>query len=164
MSGVPLPTRRAPILLLLIAIAGCDGDQQEIARLARQQLEQQAAQNDAVLRQSQQLTQAAQDLVEADAQARREVIHLQEQLQSDSARERQSLDRQRDELEAERRQLARDRHREPILAAAILHAGLQGLQRGFLSPVSETVHRLPGAVLQKLSCRRPLRRLPGRSR
>lgn len=50
------------------------------------------------------------------------MIQLQTDLQRESWTERRSLDRQHECLELERRQIAHQRHRDPIIAAAILNA------------------------------------------
>jgi hypothetical protein len=71
---------------LLLAVAGCEGDRE----LRRMQAE---------------VNRAASELVVQDAQARRDWLRLQEQ------------------LEAERSRLAGQRYRDPILAQAILQIG-----------------------------------------
>ena len=118
------PNRILRTIPLLILVAGCTGNRQELADLAGQHLQQQAAHNEALLEQTEHLTGAAQELVEADAQARRELIRAQERLQTQLSSERQNLDCQRGDLESERRELAQQRHREPMLAAAIMQGAL----------------------------------------
>jgi hypothetical protein len=70
------------------------------------------------------LIQVQQDLVDRDAQCRRELNALQHKSQSAILAERQSIDRQREDLEADRRNIADKRHRAPIVAAAISQIGL----------------------------------------
>ena len=65
-----------------------------------------------------------QDLVDRDAECRQELNALQQEMQSAIQVERQSLDRQREGLEAERRRIAGERQRAPIIAAAITQVGL----------------------------------------
>ncbi len=88
------------------------------------------------------VTEATQELVKADAKARQEVIAVQRELVERDAEGRQelntlqkdtqkhvqqqgqSLDRQREQMEAERRQLAQQRNRDPIIASAIKSLGI----------------------------------------
>ncbi len=70
------------------------------------------------------LVRIQQDLVDRDAECRQELNALQQETQSAIQVERQSLDRQREGLEAERRQVAGERQRAPIIAAAIAQVGL----------------------------------------
>ncbi|MBI1313079.1 hypothetical protein GC176_17455 [bacterium] len=67
-----------------------------------------------------QVTAGSRALVEADAKARGEIIGLQRDIQS----ERAAIGQQRDRLEAERKQLADERHTAPIVAEAITKSGL----------------------------------------
>jgi hypothetical protein len=106
---------------LILTVAGCgETPDERLADLTRQSLEQQARQNDRLMDQSQRLTEAAKDLVAADAQARQEFVALNRDLQA----ERASIDRQREDMERERRELAAQRHRDPIIAQAIDTAGV----------------------------------------
>ena len=70
------------------------------------------------------LIQVQQDLVDRDAQCRLELNALQQESQSAIQMERQSIDRQRENLEADRRDIAEERHHAPIVAAAISQIGL----------------------------------------
>ena len=78
------PRHRAMILALLMMTAGCgdapDYRDQRLAEFAQQTMEEQRKQNDriadqseAVVRESSQLVEAAKELVEHDAQTRREI-------------------------------------------------------------------------------------------
>ena len=62
----------------------------------------------------------ASQLVESDSKARTELAALQRDLQQDQA----EIGRQRDQLETDRRQIAEQRHRDPLIAAAITSIGL----------------------------------------
>jgi hypothetical protein len=57
---------------------------------------------------------------EADARAREAMTVMQEKLRGDQA----EVGRQRDQLEVERRTIADQRHRDPLVAAAIIDFGL----------------------------------------
>jgi hypothetical protein len=70
--------------------------------------------------QSQRIADATEELIAADAQARQEFSELSQGLQA----ERASIDRQHESLEEERRKIAGQRHRDPIIAAAISSCGL----------------------------------------
>ena len=59
-------------------------------------------------------------MVEADSKARTELAALQRDLQQDQA----EVGRQRDQLEGDRRDIAAQRHRDPLIAAAITNIGL----------------------------------------
>lgn len=100
------PTSLSALLLLtaaiLITTAGCDNDDDRMWRLSRD------------------VTQASRELVAADSEARREMIVVHRELQE----ERQSLDRQHEHLEDERREIAARRHRDPLVANALLMTGL----------------------------------------
>jgi hypothetical protein len=87
--------------------------------LAQQSLAQQARQSEQLAQQSRQVTEAARQLVAADAQARQELVAGMTQLQQRIQTQRGEFDRQRDTLERERRELAAQRGRDPIIAQAI---------------------------------------------
>jgi hypothetical protein len=126
------PPRHTLLVVLTLTLIGCRSAQDErLADFARQAAEQQTRQNErmaqqsqAVVQQSQRLTEAAQELVERDAEARRELVEAQHQLHSGIASERVSVDRQREDLETERREMAAQRGRDPIIAAALEGLGV----------------------------------------
>lgn len=70
--------------------------------------------------QSEVVAEASRQLIEADAQARQELIGLQGNLQDQQA----EIGAQRDALEQERRDVARQRQRDPIIAAAVTGVGV----------------------------------------
>ncbi len=96
----------APLILLTAAavlpLTGCGNDDDRMWEL------------------SQEITEASRELVEADAEARKEIVEIHRDLQE----ERAGLDRQHEELEAERREIATQRHRDPLIAHALLTTGL----------------------------------------
>jgi hypothetical protein len=121
-------TRRIPALLLVltlvIPICGCGSEPDDrYEQLVEKTLEQQAAQNQAMAKQSQEVAEASRQLVEGDAKARREMAAMHRDLQTGLQSERKNIDRQHDELEKERRQIAAQRHRDPIVAQAIIQVG-----------------------------------------
>ena len=127
--------RMSAALLTLLAIVGCspapDMRDQRLAEFAKQSVAQQAQQNDhlarqsqAVVEQSQKLAEAGRELVAQDAAARREMVSAQQGLNAQLNQQRATIDAGRDDLEQERRQIAEQRHRDPIVSASIQTAGL----------------------------------------
>lgn len=131
-----------PILLLTLILTGCSSSDDRLVELGEQSCERQAEQNQTIAEQSRafaettrrfveaevetrgELSRIQQDLVERDAQCRLELAALHKETQAAMQVERQSVDRQREGLEAERRQLANERHRAPIVAAAVSQVGM----------------------------------------
>jgi hypothetical protein len=111
--------RIASVLFLLLLGAGCDSDQR-LVRQAEQAADRQAEQNREIARQNQELAQATNQLVAADAQARKETLLFQQGLQAEQA----ILGQKRDDLEVERRQVAADRWRDPLIAVVLADLGL----------------------------------------
>lgn len=113
------------MLIGLLGLIGCD-ENERLAKYAQQSVEQQAKQNEQIARQSeavakqtQQIAEAANRIVDADAQARLELVAAQRELHLQLQVERSSLDRQHEALDQERQRVAEARQREPIIAAAI---------------------------------------------
>ncbi len=113
-----------------IGAGGCD-ENERLAEYAQNSVNQQARQNEQiarqnleVTRQNQQVAEAAQKLVDADSQARLEMAKAQNNLQQESHTERVLLDQQRQDLEADRRQLARERYWDPLISQTIAGCGL----------------------------------------
>ena len=118
------PSRSSLIVFLLLAIAGCSSPDDRLLELSERSLSRQAEQNQQVAQQSTEVAKATRQLVDADAKARRELITAQAELQRNLHAERASLDRQHETLECQRNELAIQRHREPIVAAAIVQAAV----------------------------------------
>ena len=104
--------------LLLLALAGCEED--ELAKAAREAAKQSAEQQRQLVQLQAEVARSASELVEADSKARTELAALQRDLQQDQA----EVGRQRDQLEDDRRDMADQRHRDPLIAAAITNIGL----------------------------------------
>ena len=102
-------------LILLIGVSCSSDENARVAELATQQLERQADQNRRMSELQQEVASGSRKLVEADANARQEMVTLQREIQT----ERSEIGHQRDQLEAERREIADSRNRDPIIAAAI---------------------------------------------
>ena len=117
-----MKTRHTLLVLLLMMATGCNDDSAEVARVAQQALRQQAEQNQEMARLNREVAKSTQRLVEADAEARQEVLAAQRDLQAQQT----VVNEQRDALEDERRDIAGQRHTESLLAPilATLGAGL----------------------------------------
>ena len=92
---------KVALALLAFSWAGCNTDAR-LVKQAEKASDRQAEQNRQIARQNQEIAQATNQLVAADAQARKEALALQRDLQTEQA----TLGHQRDVLEEERRQLA----------------------------------------------------------
>jgi hypothetical protein len=88
---------------LLVVLSGCDEDERQKTSHAQAEV-----------------AEASRQLVQADAKARGEIVGLQRDLQQGQ----DDVGRQRDQLENDRRQVADQRNRDPILANAILDVGM----------------------------------------
>ena len=109
-------TLRITLTLILLTGASCSSDENSrVAELATQQLERQSDQNRRMAELQQEVASGSRELVEADAKARQEMVTLQREIQT----EQNEIGHQRDQLEAERRDIADSRNRDPIIAAAI---------------------------------------------
>ena len=121
-------------LFIPLGMAGCsrpDMRDQRLAEFAKESMARQAQQNEHIARQSQSIVQesqklaaAAEQLVTHDAKARQELVAAHDHLNTQLNQQRAAIDAGRDQLELERRQLAQQRHRDPIVAAAIQNVGL----------------------------------------
>jgi hypothetical protein len=100
--------------IVLIAI-GCSSGDDRLVELSRESAERQAEQNRLVETNNRQVLEATNRLVEADAKSRTENIELHRQIEV----ERSGINQQRDSLEQERRQIAGERIRDPIIAESI---------------------------------------------
>ena len=103
------------MLIALIAI-GCSSGDERLVELSRESTERQAEQNRLIETNNRQVLEATDKLVEADAKSRTEHIELHRQIEA----ERFGVNQQRDALEQERRQIAQQRNRDPIVANSIL--------------------------------------------
>ena len=138
--------KRTTMLILLVAglamMSGCEEDDERLAEMAQDATRRQAEQNKEMVRLNREVSVAHQRVIEADAQSRQEVIQVQRELierdaegreqldvlQRDSQtaihQERSSLDSQHKELESDRKEIATQRNRDPIVAAAITGFGV----------------------------------------
>jgi hypothetical protein len=113
--------RFAPLILLILLLTGCGRSTDErLLQQAEKHAAQQAETHRQTARQQQEVAESSRRLVEADAKARQEMASMQNGLREDQA----EVGRQRDQLETERRELASQRYRDPIIASAIVNVGL----------------------------------------
>jgi hypothetical protein len=125
------PTHRAPAIIALMLATGCESQDARLADYAERAREQQVRQNErmaeqsqAVVQQSERLTSAAQQLVEQDAVARRDLLQASQQLSQQNQAERAALNRQQAQLAADRQSAAVAALRQPLIAEAVLTTGL----------------------------------------
>ncbi|MGO8745075.1 MAG: hypothetical protein ACLQNE_03710 [Thermoguttaceae bacterium] len=113
---------RALITVVPLALTlGCDEKPDERINQANRELAaRQAEQQKQFVQIQKELTEGSRKLVESDAKARAELVAVQQGLRSDQA----EFGRQRDALEIERKEIARTRYLDPIIAAAIEHVGI----------------------------------------
>lgn len=109
-----------PCAIPLLLTVGCSNSDERLARFAEQATERQAEQNRRMADLQQEVAEGSRKLVEADAASRQEFTKLQQHLQS----ERTEIAHQRDTLEEERREIASQRVTDPLIAAALMNAGL----------------------------------------
>jgi hypothetical protein len=114
-----------------LIVAGCESRDEKLADFAERLIERQQRQNEIIGRQSEQvvlesraLAEAAKEVVAADAEARHEMIAAQRELNQGLQAERAGVHQQRDELERERREIADQRFRDPVIAATLHTIGL----------------------------------------
>jgi hypothetical protein len=90
----------------------------------RKQNDRIADQSQAVVEESHQLAETAKALVEHDAEARRELIAAQTEMTSQLNEQQSAIQLGHQRLEQDRREIAEQRHRDPIVAAVIQDFGL----------------------------------------
>jgi hypothetical protein len=120
------------LALLTLGVAGCgNAPDGRLAQFAQQSMAEQRQQNnrladqsEAVVAESHQLAEAAKELVTRDAQARRELIAAQSEMTSQLNEQQSAFRTGHDRLEQDRREIAAQRHRDPIIAAVIQNCGL----------------------------------------
>lgn len=101
-------------------MTGCNDDENaRVANVAMEAARQQADQNKEMAKVNQTVATATERLVAADAEARKEIVTVHRDIQA----ERQGFNAQRDQLEAERKSIARQRHTESWVGPVILSSG-----------------------------------------
>jgi hypothetical protein len=101
---------------LTLIVAGCD---ERVAQVAREAADRQADQNRTMAELHEEVAAGTRSLVEADSQARRELLAAERELHV----ERSRLDEGRDALELDRKQLAAERRTDSLLVPALRSLG-----------------------------------------
>ncbi|MCY2993235.1 MAG: hypothetical protein NTY19_35935 [Planctomycetota bacterium] len=107
--------RRIPWIALIILLIGCGETDPRVVQVAMESTRLQAEQNRRMGELQQQVAEGTKQLVDADSQARQQLAELQRELRTDQA----EVSRQRDALESERREIAKDRYWDSILGTSI---------------------------------------------
>ena len=111
-------------MTLLLAVGCADSGDERFRQLAQQALYEQSEQNKRLAEQSKQIAEASRHLVENDSQARKEMIAAHATLQKELQTERTNINQQLSKIEEERRAMAKQRGRDPIIAQTIGAVGL----------------------------------------
>lgn len=107
----------AVVLLGVVSLTGCrEKDRyREIAEVATQAADRQAAQNVEMARVQREVAEGTRRMVEADAESRKEIITVHHDIQA----ERATLGDGFDKLETERKEIAQARRTESVLVPAV---------------------------------------------
>ena len=154
------------IATIVIAI-GCANDSDRVAELASRHATQQNELSRETVKLQNELVEGTQKLVEADAHARRDFLELEGKLDE----QRGEVGRRHDELESERREIAKQRYRDPIVANALIAAAtllaclLPMLLAGWLlrAQLNETdEYTATEILLEEITARHPALASPSR--
>jgi len=109
------------ITILALMAAGCEApSDHRLVDMAERQLASQAEQTRNITELQREVAKGSRELIEADAKSRQDIVTLHREVQQ----ERAEFGKQRDSLEADRRELASQRQRDSLTAAAITTGGL----------------------------------------
>lgn len=106
-------------LALAVTLGGGCDDDARVARTAERAAERQAELDKEMAQLNRQVAEGSKELVSADARSRETLLDLQKDLQTQQT----EVNRQRDELEKERKYIAEQRLRESILAPILASIG-----------------------------------------
>ncbi len=107
-----------PIALLASTI-GCQNDNDRVAELASRHATQQSELSRETVELQTELVEGTRQLVEADSQSRKDFLEREGKLDV----QRAEIGQRHDELESERREIARQRYRDPIIANSVTVIG-----------------------------------------
>jgi|GEM_PF-2972081 len=116
--------RRLAALTILIALTGCNSPDQRLVDFAHEANRQQARQSELVARQGREVAATARQLVEQDAAARRELLEAQARNLEQYREQQAAIEQQRQQLDEERHEAAQAAVRDPVIAQALIAAGL----------------------------------------
>jgi len=103
---------------LICLIVGCSDDR--LVQFSKEHEARQAEQNLKMADLQKSVAEGSKRLIETEAESRDKLLAMQDNLRGDQA----AVGEQRDKLESERREIARERIRDPIIAEAIMQVGL----------------------------------------
>lgn len=106
-------------MLLTIVITGCSQDER-LARMAQESVQQQRSQNEEMTRLNREVAEGVKRLVESEHESRKELTSLQREVQ----RQQADVGVQRDRLESERQRIAGERYRDSLLVPVLHYGGL----------------------------------------
>lgn len=124
MKSHQVPLAWATLTAILLLMSGCRPPDQRLEELTKSSLEQQSRQSEAVAGNARQIAEATRELVKADADAREHFAKSSQKLQTELAQGYERIDQAREDLEAERKAIAAQRQRDPVIAEAIGGIGL----------------------------------------
>ena len=111
------PAMAGTALVTLLTLSGCgrapDYRDQRLADFAQRSTSEQVQQNARMA-----------ELVQHDAESRKELLATHQELTSQLNRQQAVIDAGRDRMEQDRRDIAQQRHRDPIIAATLQNVGL----------------------------------------
>jgi hypothetical protein len=111
------PAMAGTALVIFVALSGCgqapDYRDQRLADFAQRSTSEQVQQNARMA-----------ELVQRDAESRRELLATHQEFTTQLNRQQSVIDAGRDRLEQDRRDIAQQRHRDPIIAATLQNVGL----------------------------------------
>jgi hypothetical protein len=107
------------LTISLLLIAGCSDDSR-LVQMSKEHEARQAEQNQRMAELQKQVAEGSKRLIEAEGESRNKLLAMQDNLHADQA----AIGQQRDHLENDRREIAAQRNRDPIIAAAIEQVGL----------------------------------------
>jgi hypothetical protein len=108
------------VILWTLVIAGCTSNDDRLVEMSREHAARQAESQRQMIDLQKQVAEGSRQLVERDAAARENLTALQHDLRSDQA----EIGHQRDRLENDRREIATQRYRDPIVAAVLMDIGI----------------------------------------
>lgn len=135
------------VLLLSVLLSGCSQSDERLAEFAQRATHEQAMQNERVAEANRLVARSHEQLLEADAQSRTELVALQRELRADQA----AVQHQRDQLEVERRDIVAERRTDSavgqgLVALAILLTCLSPILLAAASLFSQYAEPTEGEV------------------
>lgn len=107
------------VLAAEVMLIGC-GKDERLAEFAQQATSEQAEQNERIAEANRLVAESHEQLIEADAKSRTELVALQRDLRGDQA----EVGRLRDELEVERREIVAERRTDSATGSGLVTLGL----------------------------------------